>query len=260
MKVGCCGFAIKGGMRAYFETFRLVELQSTFYKLPKPDTAKRWREKAPEDFEFTMKAFQGLTHPPTSPTWRRAGFKPDPSMASKIGFLKPTEENLRFWDKTRLIAEVLKAKIVVIQCPPTFAYSDESVSNLRAFFNSIRRDGLFLALELRNPSWSIEKAERLLEELSLILAVDPFKRSPVESKEGILYYRLHGLGPRPYAYRYTEEDMKRLYFDFVRPFLKVHREIYVLWNNIAMAKDAKRFLELYGKISDNQVRARSSSQ
>ncbi|MBS7609780.1 DUF72 domain-containing protein [Candidatus Bathyarchaeota archaeon] len=253
MKVGCCGFAIKGGMRAYFKTFRLVELQSTFYKLPKPETAKRWREKAPEGFEFTMKAFQGLTHPTTSPTWRRAGFKPDPSMASRIGFLKPSEENFLFWEKTRHIAKVLGAKIIVIQCPPTFAYSEGSVSDLRSFFNSIRRDGLLLALELRNPSWSLERTKRLLEELSLILALDPFKMSPMVSKDGILYYRLHGLGPRPYAYRYTEEDMRRLYFDFVRPFLKVDKEIYVLWNNISMAHDAKLFLELYGSISDAQV-------
>jgi len=250
MKVGCCGFSIKGGMKAYFERFRLVEIQSTFYRLPKPETAIRWRKEAPEDFEFTMKAFQGLTHPPTSPTWRRAGFKPDPSKASRIGFLKPTEENFHFWDETRLISEALGARIIVLQCPPTFSYSEGAVSDLRSFINTIQKKGLHLAIELRNPSWSLERVGRLLEDLSLIHVVDPFKQKPFTSEKGIVYYRLHGLGERPYAYRYTDKDMECLYADYVKPFLEAGKEVYVLWNNISMAKDAQRFLQLFGDVLD----------
>ena len=71
-KVGCCGLAGMSLSR-YAEEFEVVELQSTFYRLPKPKTAKRWRESVRSDFEFTMKVFQGVTHPVSSPTWRRAG-------------------------------------------------------------------------------------------------------------------------------------------------------------------------------------------
>jgi len=55
VKVGCCGFS--GGMRNYFGHFRLVEVQQTFYKLPKLETALKWRSQAPADFEFTLKAW-----------------------------------------------------------------------------------------------------------------------------------------------------------------------------------------------------------
>ena len=38
LKVGCCGFP--GGMKSYFEEFKLVEVQTTFYNLPKVETVQ----------------------------------------------------------------------------------------------------------------------------------------------------------------------------------------------------------------------------
>ena len=70
MKVGCCGFP--GGMRSYFSRFEIVEVQQTFYQPPRMETALRWRREAPADFEFAIKAWQLITHPPSSPTYRRA--------------------------------------------------------------------------------------------------------------------------------------------------------------------------------------------
>jgi len=49
----------------------VVEVQQTFYQIPRIATGKRWREEAPPDFEFTMKAWQLITHEPSSPTYRR---------------------------------------------------------------------------------------------------------------------------------------------------------------------------------------------
>jgi len=60
VKVGCCGFP--RGMKDYFSQFKLVEVQQTFYKMPKLDTALRWRQQAPPDFEFSLKSWQLITH------------------------------------------------------------------------------------------------------------------------------------------------------------------------------------------------------
>ena len=60
-------------MKKYFEDFSLVEIQKTFYTFPKISTVKKWREKAPKDCEFTIKASQLITHDPSSPTYRTAG-------------------------------------------------------------------------------------------------------------------------------------------------------------------------------------------
>ena len=71
LKIGTCGWGLKGGHEAYFSEFGVIELQDTFNNLPKPETARHWKAEAPEGFEFSMKAWQAITHPSTSPTWRQ---------------------------------------------------------------------------------------------------------------------------------------------------------------------------------------------
>jgi uncharacterized protein YecE (DUF72 family) len=76
-KVGCCGFPM--ARAEYYRRFPVVEIQQTFYDLPRIQTAERWRREAlirrsrngRADFEFTMKAWQLITHEPSSPTYRR---------------------------------------------------------------------------------------------------------------------------------------------------------------------------------------------
>ena len=84
VKVGCCGFP--RGMKDYFSHFRLVEVQQTLYKMPKLETALRWRQQAPSDFNFTVKAWQLITHPATRPTYRIFACMVDP--VTDIAILK----------------------------------------------------------------------------------------------------------------------------------------------------------------------------
>ncbi|MFQ5896116.1 MAG: DUF72 domain-containing protein, partial [Nitrospinota bacterium] len=69
LRAGCCGFPLSQG--EYFRRYPSVEVQQTFYHPPKVETAARWREAAPPSFEFAVKAWQLITHPPSSPTYRR---------------------------------------------------------------------------------------------------------------------------------------------------------------------------------------------
>jgi len=46
----------------YAERFKAVELNNTFYRLPKPEMVESWNAQVPNDFRFTMKASQGITH------------------------------------------------------------------------------------------------------------------------------------------------------------------------------------------------------
>jgi uncharacterized protein YecE (DUF72 family) len=66
IQVGCCGFA--AAKAKYHKNFAVVEIQQTFYQPPQEKTAEKWRNEAPPDFEFTLKAWQLITHPPQSPT------------------------------------------------------------------------------------------------------------------------------------------------------------------------------------------------
>src|SRR5262245_62134096 len=46
----------------YGERFRTVEINNTFYRLPKTEVVKAWAAQVPEDFRFVLKASQRITH------------------------------------------------------------------------------------------------------------------------------------------------------------------------------------------------------
>ncbi|WP_457554944.1 DUF72 domain-containing protein [Candidatus Pyrohabitans sp.] len=235
IKVGCCGFP--GGMSRYFQEFSLVEVQRTFYSPPRVETAQRWRSLAGEDFEFTLKAWQLITHPPGSPTYRKAGIKvSDPA---KYGFFKPTEEVFSAWEKTEEVAQALKASVIVFQCPPRFTQSEEHISNLKSFFDSIERGSFTFALELRS-AWERGLLAELCEELKLVHCVDPLREEPVTRR--LAYFRLHGSykgGRINYRHRYSDEELREVAEKAQR-----FESAYVLFNNVYMGEDASRFINL----------------
>jgi uncharacterized protein YecE (DUF72 family) len=47
----------------YAEHFDTVEVNSTFYGVPAPQTTKKWAERTPDGFEFSLKLHQKFTHP-----------------------------------------------------------------------------------------------------------------------------------------------------------------------------------------------------
>src|ERR1041384_4752481 len=102
----------------YFRTYSCVEIDSSFYQLPKVETAARWRDVAPDDFQFAMKAWQVITHPASSPTYKRTRIDPrDRDYCGNFGF-NPT---VRWaWDQTYAVAKALHAVLVLFQCPVSF--------------------------------------------------------------------------------------------------------------------------------------------
>jgi len=238
IKVGCCGFA--KGKKEYFKHFKLVEIQQTFYRIIPEDTLERWRREAPDDFEFTVKAFQGISHPIRSPTWRRSGLELKGD--EKYGNLQPSKEVMDSWEITRKACKILGARICVIQLPKGFKDTEENIRNAKEFFSNIDREDLEIAIELRG--WKDENIKRLCEEFDLIDCRDPFASRPTYiGQRSISYLRLHGSPPgsKMYSYRYTDDDLSKL-AKMVREI--GGRESYVLFNNIYMFDDAKRFIEV----------------
>src|SRR3712207_3550651 len=78
VRVGLCGWTI--GMSRYVREFSVLEVQQTFYDPPADATLERWRRQVPRDFEFTLKAWQVVTHDASSPTYRRMRATPDPEV------------------------------------------------------------------------------------------------------------------------------------------------------------------------------------
>src|SRR4051794_33071970 len=118
-KTGCCGFRL--AKKVYAERFPVVEVQETFYQPPKIATLRRWRETAPKDFEFTLKAWQVITHAATSPTYRRLKTKFSAEELAECGSFQSTPVVESAWQTTRAGAEALAARRVLFQCPASFA-------------------------------------------------------------------------------------------------------------------------------------------
>jgi len=67
----------------YARFFPIVEVDTTFYGIPKPSTAERWVETTPPGFRFNVKAYKSLT------LHEREGGKPrQPTAAEERGFLE----------------------------------------------------------------------------------------------------------------------------------------------------------------------------
>lgn len=233
IKVGCCGFA--RAKSRYSEQFKLVEIQQTFYNPPPATTAHRWRRQVPQDFEFTIKAWQIITHPPSSPTYRKAGLEIASHREANYGFFKPSDEVFEAWERTKDIASILKAKAIVFQCPASFTANEENIRNMRGFFARVDTGNLILVWEPRGQ-WSDSIVSALCHDLNLVHCVDPLETLGVQGK--LKYFRLHG-GPG-YKHRYSDDELTRL------------REVsqggaYVLFNNVTMYEDALRFKQLVEK-------------
>jgi len=196
IKVGCCGYPVSRGK--YYQNFDCVEINVTFYQLPEIKTAFKWRKEAPENFEFILKAWQLITHPASSFTYRRLKEKIPENKKKNYGFFQPTNEVFTAWERTKEFAENLGCKKILFQSPGSFKPTPENKKNLKNFFYSVTPafaksptlqsfgDGVASAGR-QSPShpitflweprgeWEAEEIKEICKELNLIHCVDPVK-------------------------------------------------------------------------------------
>lgn len=203
IKIGCCGFPVN--KEKHFKNFSVLEIQQTFYQIPQKETVEKWKKESPEDFEYTLKAWQLITHPPASPTYRKLRLKIKDEKLENYGFFKPTDEVFSSWQEKDEITQILKSKIIVFQCPASFKPEKENLGNLKKFFKKIKRRDYIFYWEPRGDR-DRELIEDLCRELDLVHCTDPFKSESVYGK--INYFRLHGI--KGYNYRYSDEELNFL--------------------------------------------------
>jgi uncharacterized protein YecE (DUF72 family) len=166
-----------------------------------------------------------------------------PPNKAKYGHLRPTRQNFDAWEKTLEICDTLRASVCLIQCPPSFKFSKRNADNVRRFLGQIDRGGTKLAWEPRG-NWREhpEEVKKLCHQLDLIHAVDILRSRPAVEKE-TCYFRLHGLGPKEfnYSYKYSAEDLRRLREAAIETLCGGAEEVFILFNNLSMLKDAIAF-------------------
>ncbi|MGZ8599093.1 MAG: DUF72 domain-containing protein [Actinomycetota bacterium] len=121
----------------YASRFPSVEINYTFRRYPTEKSLTTWRDQTPEDFRFTLKANQRITH------WKR---------------LADVDEDVRaFLDLAAILGE--RMGTVLYQCPPTLEYDRGLLEAFVGYLPPSPR----AAMEFRHPSWA-QARELLLEQ------------------------------------------------------------------------------------------------
>jgi len=161
-------------LKFYSRYFNTVEINSTFYRPCAPKTAESWAKRTPEDFEFTVKAWQQFTH--AKAQWTPADVE-------------------EFQSGIQPLIEAGKLGCVLFQFPASFRNSPETLDRLKSLLERFRDSPK--AVELRHASWN--EAWPALQSFGAVPAfIDEPKfkdsiRQEFEPEAGrFLYLRFHG--------------------------------------------------------------------
>jgi uncharacterized protein YecE (DUF72 family) len=157
-----------GMLGFYASKFPTVEINNTFYRLPKENVLQSWASQVPESFTFAIKASQRITH--------HARLKEE--CASAVEFLLRTTSSL-----------ANRLGPILFQLPP---HLKKDVSRLRGFLAMLPAGQKF-TIEFRHESWFDDEVFTALRERDIALGVieQPDFASPFVSTASWGYIRLH---------------------------------------------------------------------
>jgi uncharacterized protein YecE (DUF72 family) len=169
----------------YATLFDTVEVNSTFYRLPKAEAVNRWAEQTPTDFVFSPKASRYLTH------------------IKRLTQPKGGVE--RFYEPLRGLVEAGKMGPVVWQLPPNFRRDDERLAGALDRLPAGRH-----CFELRHESWFRDDVYSLLREHGVALVIGDMPERTFQTHEmtaNWTFVRFHH-GARGRRGNYSESELE----------------------------------------------------
>jgi len=188
----------------YAEHFDTVELNNTFYHLPKQQTVVNWNKRVPEDFLYTVKASRYITH---------------------IKRLKDIDEPLEtFLQRAALLKDKLGP--VLYQLPPSLHKDLDLLSN---FAKRLPKKTINV-FEFRHKSWYCDETWQLLARLGLTLCVHDLGGSatPRLATSDVIYIRFHG--PQRYSGCYPDKELQD-WADWIRESTAKAKHVFAYFNN-----------------------------
>jgi uncharacterized protein YecE (DUF72 family) len=219
VRIGCSGWIyphwrglfyperlpVKRWFAFYAEEFDTVEINNSFYRLPKAETFDAWREQAPPRFRYAVKANRFLTQ------------------AKK---LKECAEPLqRMMSPLRHLGETLGP--VLYQLPPRFKVNLE---RLESFLAITPLDPISV-FEFRDPSWYTDAVFALLDRYGASFCAHDMPGSASErlAVGRVAYLRFHG-GIGKYWGRYRDEQLLE-WADWIAEQACAGRPVWAYFNN-----------------------------
>ena len=219
------GLPVSRWFSFYAENFDTVEINNSFYMLPKPETFDKWRSQAPEGFVYAVKANRFITQ------------------AKK---LKDCEEPLeRMMPAVRCLGDRLGP--LLFQLPPRLKFNPE---RLESFLSILPKD-VTNVFEFREPSWYVPETFDLLERHGASLCVHDMPGSTSERVAigPAAYLRFHGTEGK-YVGRYSDERLQS-WADWLVGQARSGREAWAYFNNDIFGhaiEDALTLKSMVGKI------------
>jgi len=196
-------------LRYYAGLFPIVEVNSTFYRLPPPSVAASWVKRTPAGFRFAAKFPQTITH--------------------DLRLVRTEEELARFLAVLKPIRDAGKFAAALLQLPPSLPFEPTTV---RRFYETLPKD-LPVAVEFRERSWLSPESVALLREFSLAYVTVDGPHLPValEVTAPFAYIRWHGHGsPLWYDYTYSAPELAA-WVPRVRSLTESVATVYGFFNN-----------------------------
>ena len=177
------GLASRGWLPFYAGAFDTVEVNMTFYRLPKPDDLRKWADATPPGFLFTLKANRQITH---AKKLRDAGHD--------VGF---------FYHLARGLGDKLGG--ILYQLPPALTRDDGLLRDFLAVLSTEFRN----VVEFRDPSWYAGDVYALLREHGATFCIVSSAKVPPDAvvTSDTAYFRFHGLAGG-YRHDYSEEELR----------------------------------------------------
>jgi uncharacterized protein YecE (DUF72 family) len=212
-------------LELYAERFDTVEVNNTFYRLPKVDAVSSWVKQTPDGFTFAVKASRYLTH---------------------IRRLTDMSEGVkRFYERIEPLQRADRLGPVLWQLPENFHRDDQ---RLEAWLTALPAGRH--TIEFRHPSWFVPPVLRALRERDVALTIGDHPQRPFQSHAATAswrFVRFH-YGARGRAGNYSQRELDT----WARRIAQWRRqtEIYAYFNNDwsgfapANARELKRRLSV----------------
>jgi uncharacterized protein YecE (DUF72 family) len=237
----------------YAEHFDTVEVNSSFYRVPMIETVRKWAERTPANFEFSLKLYQKFTHP---------------DMFLKATGQDPADLDRNDVDEFRAALDPLasagKLGALLAQFPASFRNDANARGYLEWLLNAF--EDYRLAVELRHRSFSedpVETMQILSTHGAALVQIDEpkFKDSIRQNRrpnvKTFYYMRLHGRNAAEwwsheksedrYNYLYSASELDPIVED-VEDASREAKKTYVYANNHFSAKSVANAVTIKHKL------------
>jgi uncharacterized protein YecE (DUF72 family) len=194
------------------ERFNTVEVNTSFYRIPRRESIIAWQEKTPKTFRFALKIWRGISH-----------YK----KLKNAGALTS-----RFLEAAEALERKRRAPLL-IQLPPNQGRDVEKLEAYLKELQSLLTSPWEVAVEFRNDTWLHPDVYKALDRQQAALCIHdmPGRAATDEPNDvGFVYVRRHGTSEGRYAGSYSDEQLTT---DATRiqSWTRSGKNVYVYFNN-----------------------------